>query len=179
MKTAAWRTVKFANVFKETFAKGGKQVQLAVKLETEAVENANASPRGGELRLTIANSLFSADLDGKPMPDTPEIKVLSLMKGKAFTFNTNPDGFLLTEVFPVLSANNPQKLDFESLAAGISNAFESTLLSLPNRLLQPKENWGARVPFFLTVPGRKRNLSTCSCNARWKGSAVRRAAIRR
>ncbi len=150
------RTVKFANIYKELVSKGGKHATLAFHFETEAVENANASPRGGELRLTVANSKFSVDLDGKALSDFPEIKALSLMRGKTFTFTTNSDGFLLSESTPVLAANNPQRADFESMATGLSNAFESTLLSLPNREVQPKETWNARVPFFLTSPGTKK-----------------------
>ncbi len=154
------RTVKFGNVYRDSKSIGGKSIAIGVNLEMEAVETAKTDPRGGQFRLFGVNPRMTIEVDGKASPESPPMTILSQFKNKNFTFITNASGGLLQTTTPTLlppiAAN--VRMDFAEFASDFSNAYEMTLISLPNREVQPKESWEAKVPFFLSRYGRKKEV---------------------
>lgn len=154
------RTVKFGNVYKRVMSNGGKQVAIGVNLEMEAVETAQRDPRGGQFRLFAVKPSMSLDIDGKRAAENPQLQALNLLKGRTFSFITNPSGYMLQRSVPTFRSarNRNLTVQFEDLTMDISNAFEMTLLSLPNRSVAPRETWDARVPFFLQGFGNRKEV---------------------
>jgi S1-C subfamily serine protease len=156
------RTVKFGNIQKIGILKDGKQVTLGFNLELESVETAKKDTTGGNFRVFVVKHKFGVEEDGKPLADGKQIKLLTLFNGKSFTYETDPLGHLKKRSIPTLpKPAYPADLGaaFEEFAMDFSNAYEMTLISLPNREIQPKGGWDCKVPFFLTSPdGRKKEV---------------------
>ncbi len=160
------RTVKFGNIQKIGFLKDGKAFTLGFNLELESVETAKKDPAGGNFRVFVVKHKFGVEQDGKPLTDGKQIKLLTLFNGKSFTYETDPMGHLKKRSIPTLprpAYPADMGADFEDAAMGFSNAYEMTLISLPNREIQPKGDWDCKVPFFLTCPtAEKKKLWICS-----------------
>jgi tetratricopeptide (TPR) repeat protein len=121
-------------------------------MELEALETSQAEPGGGKCHLFLGGYKFSTAVNGKVQPLFPQAQ--ELLRGRNMTFIVNPFGLLWQRTVPNLPlgfARNFQ-LDYAELVNQIANTYEMTCLSLPNRQVQPRQNWQARVPVFLTNP---------------------------
>jgi tetratricopeptide (TPR) repeat protein len=81
-------------------------------------------------------------------------QVQGQLRGQNMTYTTNPFGLLWQRTVPALPAAVPLnvRLDYAELVNQISNTYEMTCLSLPNRQVQPLESWQTRVPVLLINP---------------------------
>lgn len=165
------RTVKFGNFYKDSMpGPGGKLIVIGVNLEAEGVETPGPNPRGGQMRFFVAKSQFALDVNGKILP--ADSKLLTMFQGKSISVVTDPLGLLLTRYIPKLSLQNPLSVrtDFEDMAFKLSNPYEMTLFSVPNRELQPKESWNAKVPFFLNSVGKKKEVVDMHVKCTYEGN---------
>ncbi len=157
----AERTVKFGTTFRDSKSMAGKAATFGLNLEMDAVETAQKESRGGTFRLFTTNARMTIEIDGKTSPESPTVNTLSLFKGKYFTYVTNPTGGLILRNVPGLSGFTAPALrqDFEDFAMDLSNSYEMTLMSVPNREVQPKESWQSRLPFFINGSGKRKEVA--------------------
>jgi S1-C subfamily serine protease len=148
------RTLKWTSSHQLQMSNGPRMISFGAALEVEAVEMAKKDPKGGQLNLFLAGSKLSLDDNGKKTP--MNLKALQLLRGRFITFTTDPTGFLLQRVQPNLNPGQPPdvRTDYTEALNRIANSYEMTCLSVPNRQLQPKETWQARLPMLLTGDGR-------------------------
>jgi tetratricopeptide (TPR) repeat protein len=146
------RTLKLVGAFKVRAFKGASEFLLQDFMELEALETCKAHPRGGQFHLFLGAYKFTTEANGKTQPLFPRAQ--ALLRGRNMTFIIDRSGSLLQRTVPVLNPPNPidLRLDYAELVDQIANTYEMTSLSIPDRELQPKDTWHARVPVFLTNP---------------------------
>ncbi len=153
------RTIQLHSAAKVRAFKGASEFLLQDFMELEALETARADQRGGQFHLFLGTYKFTTNENGKVQPLFPQAQ--ALLRGRNMTFITNRSGYLLQRSVPVLNPPNPPllRLDFSELVEQMANTYEMTCLAIPNRKLQPKDTWTARVPVLLNkpLPGANQN----------------------
>lgn len=146
--TAGERTVKLATSFQLQLSKGNNVA--AMSMEAEAVETVRPDPQGGQFNLCFAKG--KNEIIGQNTQQIQQnVQALELLRGRYFSFTTNPAGTVVKKTLPALEPNRPMNLrnDYVGHVFRISNSFELTCLPLPNREMQPKETWPAVLPWSL------------------------------
>ena len=149
------RTPQACMSFKLELVKGSSPLTIAEHLDMDALETAQPGPRGGDFRLIVNGCKLSSEINGKVVP--VNVQAQKLLRGKSLTFITHPTGALSQNSKPTLKATLPLILrqDFDDMINQISNAYEMTCLSVPNRQLQAREPWQTKLPMMLVIDGRK------------------------
>jgi S1-C subfamily serine protease/tetratricopeptide (TPR) repeat protein len=149
------RTINLTGSFKTQLFKGPNQFVLQDRLVMQALETAQAEPRGGRFHVFLGAGKITTEVNGKSSLLFPRAQLA--LRGRNMTYIAGPDGALLQRTVPTLNAPLPLdlRLDFEELVNLISNTYEMTCLVVPGREVQAKETWQARVPLILTSQGKK------------------------
>ncbi len=77
-----------------------------------------------------------------------------MLGGEAIRYTSNLEGSwqLRTSPDPKAAVANQLRLSFSQLVNDIANSYESTCLVFPNRLVQARETWPARLPLLTAGP---------------------------
>jgi tetratricopeptide (TPR) repeat protein/S1-C subfamily serine protease len=166
----AQRTFKLTASFNTQISKGPRQAQFREAMEIEILEASQKETRGGRFDLFFGGYKFTAtDMKNKTFPVLP--KAQALLRGRNMTFIVNSQGTLLERTVPRIGPPHPLGLreDFDELIHEIANTYEMTCLPVPNRRVQPRESWQARVPILLTYDSKKEIVDmylTCTYEGR-------------
>ena len=125
------RTVKWGTAFGVQYTRANHSTLMS--LEAEAVETVRKEPKGGQLHLCLSKGKDEIiGLNKEQRLQTAQ--ALDLLRGRYFSYATNPEGAILVRANPNFEANKPMNLrrEFEGHANLISNTFELTCLPMPN-----------------------------------------------
>jgi len=161
----AERTVKWTSSYQLQMDKGTKPMSFGDALEVEIVELVNKDPKGSRANLFLSTAKLSNQVNGQKTPEN--LQALGMLRGRYFTFYTDPAGALLQRVQPTLNPSTPLniRMDFMDMTNRIASSYEMTSLSAPNRQVTPKETWQARLPMILAGENRNETadmLLTCT-----------------
>ena len=163
------RTVKMKADFKMHMGTSPAQVIFGESMDLAAFEQTQTDPRGGKLRLTVSSFTMTREGGGKTVSYLPQVQ--ALLKSRLFTFTSDAGGALLKRNHPTLERFYPLGLrnGYEELAGHIGNAYEMTCFTVPNRLVQPRETWPAKLPLTIMSNG-KRELMDLFATCTYEGS---------
>jgi len=155
--TQGERTVKINYSLQMKIDAGGGQLTAHEDLKMEGLESMQADARGGQGRLTAGSCTLTHLAGDRTIPVNPQAQ--ALLPNHAFTVTTDPLGALIQGKHPRLEMFYPAgfRHGFDDLAGKLAHAYEMTCVSVPNRLVQPRETWPApmRVPLFIFGDGKQ------------------------
>jgi S1-C subfamily serine protease len=165
------RTLKLQSIFTMNLGKGVGPLALVENTNTQALEQAQTDKVGGKCSLTIGSCTETGEFNGKLVPRNPRAQ--DLMRGKPIAYILKPDGLLFQRVNTHLNQSfSPDvRRDFDELADHIANAYELTCLSVPNREVQPRQTWQARLPVMLGA-GPKKEIIDVFTTCTYEGSRI-------
>jgi hypothetical protein len=165
------RTVKLNCGLKVKMNGGPVQLLFDDSMQLEALELTQADPRGGQFRLTVGSCTHTREAGGKAVP--LNLQAQQLLRNKYFAFTTDGQGGLVQNDHPTLDRVYPAGLrqGFDNLVGEIANGYELTCLAVPNRLVQPRETWSARVPLVFNA-GDKKEVVDLHATCTFEGTRI-------
>jgi hypothetical protein len=139
-----------------TVFQGKSNVTLREKMAGKVLESLSPDPRGigTFIRLTLADCLFTRETGDKKLQLPPQAKELLSQFSPTFLVDAgNACEERGKRNFNVLAPNHRSTV--ENMYETVCNTYESTTLPLPNRKVQPRESWPARMPMFVLARGKR------------------------
>jgi S1-C subfamily serine protease len=150
----AARTLKLKDTLQVRINDVKGKVALRDSAEYDVRETVTPDPVGAKIQLAFLNCQAEGDDSGVPLRRNPQ--ALQLLSRLPAGFSTDATGAFKGMVATNLKVKNPSiDLDLTELYGRACNAYQTTLVSLPNRSLNPRETWNAR-PRLLLGSGKGR-----------------------
>ncbi len=161
------RTLKIKDTRRMMLQQGKRQLSKALHCDADVLEAVTPTARGTHLGLNIGNNRFQdEEFFGKLTILDPN----SSKRVQNFTaaFLVNGVGRALERADPKFDKLQLSKADRDNLElmySSISDAFQMTLVVMPNRALNPLQTWPATVPMLVGSGPKKKQLDmglTCT-----------------
>jgi S1-C subfamily serine protease len=165
------RTVVMKNSKSLTVYEGKNMFSEGLNFEANLLETLTPNNRGTGLRVTIGANQFHDDFGGKAIP------IDANYSGQLRSFSPN---FLMDSTGKLRERGDPRfnaalppqdRETLETMYNRICSAFEETCLYMPNRAVQPLENWPAKVP-TMVGKGNKKKVLDIDLTCTYQGSRV-------
>lgn len=131
---------------------GMNKVRDKKRVEVSLLERAQNDDKQGEVRLFIGPcKTFYENETGKG-PGAPQIP--DMLRGQCIQYRTDLEGTWQNRNNPGARADADRnfRIAYNQLVNDIANSYESTCFAFPNRLVQPRETWPARLPLLTAHP---------------------------
>jgi S1-C subfamily serine protease len=163
------RTLQLDSDVALTFYQGKSSATLREKMAGKVLESLRPDPRGigTSIRLTLADCPFTREAGDKKQQPPPQTRQLLSQFSPTFLVDAgNACKERGKRNFNVLAPN--YRSTVESMYETVCNTYESTTLPLPNRTVQPRESWPARMP-MLVLAGGKRQVQDIFVTCTYEG----------
>lgn len=150
------RTLQLDSDVALTVYQGKSSATLREKMAGKVLESLSPDSRGigTFIRLTLADCLFTQETGDKKLQLPPQARQLLSQFSPTFLVDAgNACKERGKRNFNVLAPK--YRSTVESMYETVCNTYESTTLPLPNRVVQPRESWPARMPMFVLARGKR------------------------
>lgn len=161
------RTLKVSYNAKMTTLANKNESIMETKFQGYMLETYLNDPRSVKMNLVMGQTTFQKQFDTDIISPSPA--AMQAFRSLTANYYLEQDGrFKLKEAVSFNTRTEVNKVA-EMLYEVNLNTYESTLLPVPNRMVQPRETWQGRVPMILTKGGGKADVLDLNLTFTYEG----------